>query len=175
MVVVVTCVALSGCGAIQAVKMKEARMQLKDAEADCRAQWPTLTKETAVPRANCVSDAEEAILVPVSGNYADLIEQRIAFRRLLARKVASGEVSPEDAQFRFAQFNSELAGQANARRAQTMEANAEAQSAFANSMAASAAMIQAAKPVYTPPPVVYTPPVRTNCYSFGNNTNCTTQ
>jgi hypothetical protein len=157
--------------------MREAKDAFAKAKLVCKAQWPSLNRETAVPYERCVSDAEEATILPASGAFSDLVAQRIAFRNVLATKVASGEVSVEDAQLRFAQFNTGLADAARSREAGMAAEQSERAQAAASTMAATAALIEAARPPPAPPPQVYVPsqPLRTNCTNYGNMTNCTTQ
>jgi hypothetical protein len=157
--------------------MREARKAFAAARSVCNAQWPTTTRDTALPRANCVSNAEETTILPASGDFADLVQQRIAFRNALAAKVASGEVSPPDAELQFAQYNTELSNAAHAREAQMATEQAERIQAASSSLAATAALMEAARPSYAPPAQMYSQPtaVRTNCYSNGSFTNCTSQ
>ena len=126
-------------------------MELSDSEAACRAQWPTLTPQTAVARADCINDAEESSLIPASEGFADLIEQRIAYRRALAVQIAHGDMSPQQAQYKFSQLNADLANQARAREAQSKQPNPAAVMAFANGDDATVSELQTTQPAYTPP------------------------
>jgi len=123
-------------------------------------------RDTAIPRSKCLGDAEERLLLPTAGRDADLVYQRIAFRNALAVHVAAGEISPADAQLKFAEFQTTVTNQILARNAQSAEEQA-------NAAAASAAFVQSIKEAFPTP--AYTPPVRTNCYTFQNATSCTTQ
>ena len=149
-VAIIVCYALAGCGAVQTVKVNEAQMSLSDAETACREQWPTVTRQTAIPRASCINDAEETTVLPVSGEFADLVTQRIAFRNALAARIAKGDISPEMAQFAFTKYNAALARQAHARPVQTREAKATVDVAFPNTEADNAAMMEATKATYAP-------------------------
>jgi hypothetical protein len=152
LIAIIACFALSGCGAIQTVKVNEAQMSLSDAETACREQWPAVTRQTAIPRAACINDAEETTLLPVAGEFADLVTQRIAFRNALAAKIAKGDITPELAQFAFTKFDAALTRQAHARPVQTRQAQATVDAAFPNSAADNAAMMEATKATYTPAP-----------------------
>jgi hypothetical protein len=137
---------------VQTVQVSEAQMSLSDAETSCREQWPEVTRQTAVPRASCINDAEETTLLPVSGDFADLVTQRIAFRSALAAKIAKGDMSPELAQFAFTKYNAALTRQAHTRPVQTRQAKATVDAAFPDSAADAAAMMEATKATYTPAP-----------------------
>jgi hypothetical protein len=145
-------ITLSGCGAVQTIRVNEAQMSLSDAETACREQWPVVTRQTAVARAACINDAEETTLLPVSGDYADLVTRRIAFRNTLAAKIAKGDITPELAQFAFTKFDAALARQAHARPVQSREAKATVDAAFPDTPADTAAMMEATKATYAPRP-----------------------
>jgi hypothetical protein len=139
---------------MQSIKVDEARMALTDSEAACRAQFPAVTRQTAVDRAACISDAERTTLLPVSGDFADLVSQRIAYRNALAENIAKGQLSPAQAQYSFAKYNAALSNQAHARPASTTEAKATVEEVFPNDQAAAEGVAEATKASYGPPPVL---------------------
>ena len=152
LVAIFTCFTLGGCGAVQSIHVSEARMALTDDETSCREQWPAVTRQTAIPRAACINEAEQTTLLPVSGGFADLVAQRIAYRAALAGKIADGGITPEMAQYSFAKFNAALTIQAHARPVQTDETRAILEQAFPASEATEA-VLEASRPGAERPPM----------------------
>jgi hypothetical protein len=151
------CLIPAGCAGIRA---REAREAFAADVAVCKAKWPEITRDSAVPRAHCIGDAEEATILPTSGSMADLVSQRIALRNVLAERVAAGQITPSEAALQFAQSNSELSNEATQRTVQMEQADAaRAQSAAAFANAFGGGHRQ----------------VTTNCMNFGNQTSCTSQ
>ncbi len=151
------CLILAGCAGIRAREAKEA---FAAKVAECKANWPEVTRDTAVPRAHCIGDAEEATILPASGRFSDLVAQRIALRNVLAERVAAGQITPAEAALQFAQSNSQLSGEANSRALQVEQANAaraQSAAAWANAFGHSQ---------------VNTSQVYTNCTTNGNQTSC---
>jgi hypothetical protein len=103
---------LSGC---TAKPQRSAAGTYLAAVQDCKANWPKLTRQSAIPRAACIGDAETTYLVPQAGPNANLVAQRTAFRNELAAHVASGEMTPLSAAVSMSFANSQLAATAHAR------------------------------------------------------------
>ncbi len=152
------CLSVVGCAGIRA---REAREAFAADVAECKGRWPEVTRETAVPRAHCIGDAEEATILPISGTMSDLVAQRIALRNVLAERVAAGQITPAEASLQFAQSNSQMSSEATDR-------SVKIEQAHAASFAAGAAWANAFKPTYQAP-------TTTNCTNFGNQTSCTSQ
>jgi hypothetical protein len=81
----------------------------------CRASWPKLTRQSAIPRATCIGNAETTYLAPAAGPNADLIAQRAAIRNALAARVASGDITPLSAAVSMSMADSQLAETLQAR------------------------------------------------------------
>jgi hypothetical protein len=155
--ILLVCLSVGGCVGIQA---REAREAFGADVAECKARWPEITRETALPYAHCISDAEEATILPTSGSMSDLVAQRIALRNVLAERVAAGQITPAEASLQLARSNSEMNSEAMSRTMRMEQANAaRAQSAAALANAFGGGHRQ----------------VTTNCMNFGNQTSCTSQ
>ena len=135
-------IALSSCAA---QRLAEAKAELDQQEATCRAEYPSASKGE-VRRPRCVRDAW-ATYLSKAGAPGDLASEYLASMDMLIAKVDSGQISKEEASLKLSQVRHSLS---DAQRARNMEDAAE----FRANMQ------------------MFRPAAQTSCTRFGNTVNC---
>jgi hypothetical protein len=99
-------ISLSGCGAI---RQQQVAQQLQSALATCDAQFPGHVMGGVDAREQCLRDAAERFIKPNDTPLDwSLVEQQLAYRRLIAERLNLGALSWAEADYLAAQNLTDL-------------------------------------------------------------------
>ncbi len=147
--VVVACISLSGCAPI---REHQALDQFKAAKVACKTRYPDAVGNM-VNQVACINDAANRDLLSVEA-YPDLLNLQEAYDAKIAHEVDARQMSLVDGKLKEAAFLANVENVAEARRAGTEAASAQARASWAAVMAAEGSLLQATQPQ---PPIYVAP------------------